>query len=57
MTQRDLALRVGTKRQHISEIERGRVNLSITMVNAIARALNMSNEALLAQVSALQRGA
>jgi putative transcriptional regulator len=48
LTQRDLATIVGTSRETISSIERGRSIPSVTLAIAIAHAVNTSVEQLFA---------
>jgi len=47
MTQQELALRSGIKRQHISEIERGERNIGVTTAKKLAMALNCNYKSFL----------
>ncbi|MFA5584263.1 MAG: helix-turn-helix transcriptional regulator [Bacteriovoracaceae bacterium] len=47
MTQNELALRSGIKRQHISEIERGERNIGVATAKKLAAALNCNYRSLL----------
>ncbi len=47
ITQQELALKSGIKRQHISEIERGERNVGVTTAKKLAAALNCNYKSLL----------
>lgn len=47
MTQNELALKSGIKRQHISEIERGERNIGVATAKKLATALNCNYRSLL----------
>ena len=47
MTQQELALKSGIKRQHVSEIERGERNIGVTTAKKLALALNCNYKSLL----------
>lgn len=47
ITQNELALKSGIKRQHISEIERGQRNIGVATAKKLAAALNCNYKSLL----------
>jgi transcriptional regulator with XRE-family HTH domain len=55
LTQKRYAKLVGSKHQHISAIERGHVNPSLLMLEAMAYALGLSTSALLAEAENAKR--
>ena len=47
MSQSELALKVGIKQPHISKIEEGKMNITLSTLMRICKALEISNLALL----------
>lgn len=54
LTQRTLAERAGLTHQHVSGVERGRVNPTLRTITALARALGMSLPTLFGEVEKIQ---
>jgi transcriptional regulator with XRE-family HTH domain len=56
MSLRELAARANVSNPYLSQIERGLHEPSVRVLHAIANALNMSAEALMAQAGLIDRG-